>query len=125
MSMRIAVVGVLAVATLSGCSEAGSNMSADSASDESPRDLTCPTDLRSVSSPPFFDESAAGAPSPEGAVEAWLGSGMGRGLGPDYALDESRSHAWILRDDGTAEAHVSVKLTAGGGYFYYGHEACG
>ncbi|GAB3253661.1 hypothetical protein [Nocardioides dilutus] len=90
-----------------------------------PQALTCPTEMRAAADAPFFDESAPGATTPEAAVEAWLEGAFGRSFGPEYVMDEDKKHAWILRADGTAEARVTVKLTAGGGYFYYGHEACG
>ena len=125
MSRRSAAVAILALVALSGCAEEVPKEPASESPTGTPFDLTCPTNFRSVSTPPYFDEAAPGAKSPESAVETWLGSDMGRGLGPDYALDESRTHAWILRTNGTAEARVTVKLTVGGGYFYFGHEACG
>jgi heat shock protein HslJ len=90
-----------------------------------PTELTCPTELRAVGNVPFFDETAPGSSTPEGAVEAWLNGPLSGSLGPGYVMDEDKSHAWILRPDGTAVARVKVELTVGGGYFYYGHEACG
>lgn len=91
----------------------------------SPRGLTCPTEMRAAASPPFFDETAPGATTPEGAVETWLAGPVGKAFGPEYVMDANKRHAWLLRPDGTAEARVTVKLTIGGGYLYYGHEACG
>jgi len=90
-----------------------------------PTSLSCPTDMRASGEVPFFDESAPGSPTPEGAVEAWLSGQLGKAFGTEYLMDSDRTHAWILRPDGTAVARVRVKLTSGGGYFYYGHEACG
>ena len=131
MSLRIAVVVVLACAGLSACTEDEERRQPDPEPSQTPaqlatpRELSCASELRSVSAPPYFDEAARGAPSPETALEKWLASPIARGLGPDYIFDKNKKYAWVLRSDGTAEARVHVKRTSGGGYFYYGHEACG
>lgn len=131
MTLRSTVVALLACSGLSACTEDEERSQPDPEPSQTParlatpRELTCPSELRSVSAPPYFDEAARGAPTPEEALDRWLGSPIARGLGPDYVFDDDRNYAWVLRGDGTAEARVHVKLTSGGGYFYYGHEACG
>lgn len=139
MRVRLVAVAALSCAALAGCT--GQDDEAPTPDAASPPDsseapisanavtqipvrLTCTTDLRQQGGPPFRDGSEGGAESPEQAVESWLASPLSGGrYGPDFALDESMRRAWILREDGTAEARVRLDLLEGG-FFVETYFAC-
>ena len=106
---------------LSGSSEAPISTNAVT---QVPVRLACATDLRQLAGPPFRDESQGGSASAEQAVESWLASPMSGGrYGPNFVLDDSMRRAWILREDGTAEARVRLDLLEVG-YFVETYFAC-
>lgn len=98
-------------------------LSRDEGAQPVPRALSCPGTQRSVGDTPFY-ASGQGLPSPEAVVEAWLGSATGEVAGSDYVVEVGGEVAWVLRRDGTARARLHIQRASGGGYLYYGHEAC-
>lgn len=131
MRMRLVsmtLLAALAPACLVGCGDTTS--ASDAASEPSevvPSELDCRGSEREVFAAPFFNEEAEGAETPQEAVDSWLGTSLATPrFGPEseYVMDEGTGDAWLLSADGTAVGRVHTKLTSGGGYFYYGHEAC-
>ncbi|GAB2755689.1 hypothetical protein GCM10027020_04790 [Nocardioides salsibiostraticola] len=137
MRVRVVAVAGLSCLALAGCTgqdaEVSDGISRSDSSEapvsanavtQPPVRLTCATDLRQQASPPFRDGSEGGSRSAEQAVESWLAGPLSGGrYGPDFVLDDSMGRAWILREDGTAEARVRVDLLEGG-YFVETYFAC-
>ena len=130
MCMRLVSVTLLAALAptcLVACGDSTSASRADSEPAEVPSALDCRGSEREVFAPPFFNEDADGANTPEAAVDSWLGTSLATPrFGPEteYVMDDRTGDAWLLSADGTAVGRVHTRLTSGGGYFYYGHEAC-
>jgi len=85
-----------------------------------PKDLTCPTDLRVATDGGLLAELPNGYDTRAEAVEAFLA--VDDQWGDDYVLAEGGESAWILREDGTAEARVSFLRHQG--FTVHGYQAC-
>ena len=125
----LALVAALTLCT-SACSpsdapEASPVTTPESAKSEAatPIQLDCPGDETVQTDGGLRSPGALmiGHASPMIAVQAWMESQGG----DDFVLDSAESTAWVLRDDGTAQARLNVvQVTYGEGWVVQGFEAC-
>lgn len=126
MRLRRAVPLCLVVALLGGCG--GTSTATRVASTAPVNETSTPTALTCPSGEQVEDPGGLVAKPPHGygtqeqAIEAWLRDNDWAGDAADFVLATNGKSAWIVREDGTATAHV--QFVRHDGFTVYGYQAC-
>ena len=119
----VVAAGVTALVLVAGCGAGPDELDpvvASAQAPPTPSALTCPSGEMVGTAGGLLAKWPDGFDTPRQAVRVWLSTSDWPDA--DFVLSDDATEAWVLRDDGTAQARVG--LLEHDGFTVHGYDAC-